>query len=223
LFEIRGVGIGRTSFKRRVYTGYLIAKAYAFTAARDKDKLRAVLQEAQSQATPAVVTSASKKELRDLQFIDLSTRKEITDKVTVLDALQSTPKIVRPRPFAYLIPASQKRVVQNLRLLGLVLDSLPAAKTIAVEQFAAKSATQDDPEDGEDEPEGGQPKATMQQKEKDFAAGTYILYMQQPKSNLAIEVLEPEAENGFLANELINLLPDGSYPVYRYMATTKLN
>lgn len=51
---------------------------------------------------------------------------------------------------------------------------------------------------------------------KRFPPGTAVVYLDQKNANLAVEVLEPEAENGFVQYGIIKAEKGSVLPVYRY-------
>jgi hypothetical protein len=57
---------------------------------------------------------------------------------------------------------------------------------------------------------------------REFPLGSFIIYMNQPKSNLAIEVLEPEAPNSFVSFSVLQTAINQELPIYRYLAKTTL-
>ncbi len=65
-------------------------------------------------------------------------------------------------------------------------------------------------------------KTTLQSEFITFPTGTYIVYMNQDNSNLAIEVLEPEAPNSFISFGVLETQQTNKLPIYRYLKTEKL-
>ena len=57
---------------------------------------------------------------------------------------------------------------------------------------------------------------------KQFNKGDYIIYTDQKKINLAVEVLEPEALNSFVYFSIIKTNPNQIIPIYRYYEKNKL-
>lgn len=223
LLEIRGVGLGRTSFKRRVYTSYQIALSYLRTAAADRAHLTETLAKAAATRQPVVVLSRKKVYPDSLSFIDIGSGKVVSMLSTLHSALESTPTLTRSRPTAYLLLPDQKRAVRVLRGLGLRVDSLAAGRSLDVQtlrpgalQFDTTGAG-DDESDNEDTP-GTQPGT----EQRLLPIGTYIVRMDQPRANLAAEVLEPENPNGFVATRIIRLSPGAELPVYRYLGPENL-
>lgn len=220
LIEIRGVELGRTSFKRRIHTTFLIAEAYLTTAYNQAEQVKKVLAEAAKQPTKEIVVESKKAvEKQTIQVIDLATDNEMPLEITVHDAFKSTPVLTRSRPFAYVILPSEKEVAEKLRVLGLTVDELASAKTIAVEAYTITSYKQKAKTEGFKEQ---QVTTDVTTKEVAFPAGSYIVYLDQPKAKIATEILEPENDNGFVKFEVLKTQKGNELPVYRYLTNQKL-
>lgn len=219
LFEVRGVGIGRTSFKRRVFTTFLLATSFLETAYGHVEEVKKEIGLAKVSRAEAVVTSKRKQSQQALQTIDLDKTEEITLEVKVRDAWESSPVLKRARPSAYLILPSEAAVIEKLQILGLQLNVLAETDTFYVESY-----TVTDYERAPEKYEGVfQQNVTTRTTwvEKSFPPGTYILNLNQDKANLAIEVLEPEAPNSFVSFAVIETSQGAELPVYRYMKSKK--
>lgn len=217
LFEIRGVGIGRTSFKRRVHAGWLLAQSYLNAAYTHADSVKLVLKDAQASKHQVVVKSERKRYKDSLLFIDVSTEKIIPLRVSVNSALESKPILARARPSAYIIQATEKRAIRNLRLLGIQIDSLMADKVLEVESFNDLQSTAEDNTETDNEEAGvGTASANTVKTSISFAKGTYVVWLEQQRANLACEVLEPENPNGFVVMKVI-ADKQGALPIFRYL------
>lgn len=217
LFEIRGVGIGRTSFKRRIKTSYLIALSYLETTYQQQAGLRMVLENPASQAKVFPLMVALQ-EHDTLQAIDLANEEIIRFPAYVHNALKTMAMLERKRPEAYLLLASEKEVVRKLRQLGIEVDSLLQTKKVPVEVYTLGTREADevaDDGDNDDELSGESRPCKIRTEVFDLPAGTYIVYMNQQRSNLAAEVLEPESPNGFLSNQIMKVTPGNDLPLYR--------
>ncbi len=227
LLEIRGVGIGRTSFKRRIKTSYLIALSYLESAYKDRQHLRAVLAEAAKAKQPVVVLSKRKTYKDSIDVIDLATNNAIKMPFVLHNALQSSPTLERQRPMAYLIGTSATTAIQNLRLLGLQIDSLVSDQTLEVQVYRLgkqpEMSTEDNKPGDDEEATTGPSEANTLTVNKAFPKGTYIIYEDQPRFNLAAEVLEPENPNGFVALKVIKLSADTELPIYRYLKPERIS
>ena len=220
LLEIRGVGIGRTSFKRRVKTSYLIALSYLETAVKERNVLETVLANTRVQQNPVVVTSERLEQRDTLPMIDLGTKKEIRVPVLVHNALKSRPILQRERPTAYLILAQEKEAVDRLRVLGIRVDSMVADTELEVEVYQTTRKYVAGNEEEEKDEEGNDAVAeagATQLRSIKFRRGTWIVAMNQQRAGLAAEVLEPENVNSFVLNGIIGRQPVSELAVYRYM------
>jgi hypothetical protein len=170
-----------------------------------------------------IVAVSEKKVYKDsLLMIDLASNSLVKMPFTIHDALQSKPVIKRARPNAYLIGQKEKQAIFCLKTLGLQVDSLTEANTIEVETYQLNQTNQEEAQ-GEDEESGT---ASSSGKTTNitqlFEKGTYVVYLNQQKGNLAAEVLEPENPNGFVSLRVINGLNGQELPIYRYIKTTPL-
>ena len=220
LIEIRGVGIGRTSFKRRIKTGFLVAMSYLKTAAQEQKKLQALIKETGSERFNVTALSDRPKEKTTIKVIDLDENKLTDLEVTMLNALHSKPVVQRPEPYAYLLLPSEKKAAFNLALLGLHLDSLSRDTELEAEGYTLTQAA--DESTGDDDAEGRKAGAGTLNVKQMFPKGTYIVYLNQKNARLACEVLEPENENGFVTNKVIKAQPGAMLPVYRYLKPEKI-
>lgn len=222
LVEVRGIGLGRTSFKRRTMTTFLIALSYIKTAAENGDAIREVLAASSEQRKddPAVVKSRRKVLRRPLDFIDLHTEKKTEETVILRDALQSTPLLGRPLPKAYILLPSQEKMAEKLQVLGVTVEMSDKTVEIPVEAYRIREYYR-----AAQKYEGTHRqtvKTTLSPKTITLPEGSFIVYTDQKNIGLAVETLEPEASNSFVS---FNLIPTGEgeeLPVYRYNSNIKL-
>jgi len=219
LLEIRGVGIKRTNFKRRIESGYLVCLSYITTAYNNQVALEKTLSEAASQKNDVVVKSDRKFYADTIPAIDIATNTEIQLPVLVHDALQSFPLLARKRPTAYLILPTAKRAFRNLVNLGITVDTLSEAIDLQVEAYAVKenNGSDDDDDQEEEDATSVETKNSTTTEKIQFPKGTFVVYMDQKRANLACEVLEPENANGFVATKVIKIEVGTRLPIFRYM------
>lgn len=227
LLEIRGVGLGRTSFKRRIKATYLIAVSYLETTVKENKDLLKVLEEAEKSQHPVVVTSEREVIKDSIIVIDLATENEWKMPATIHNALNSKAIISRERPKAYLLDKKEKKAAFRLKILGLHVDSLATEREIEVESLQAmKSGKEDSVEthsqDPEEDAESNHESASIATIKKKFPAGTYVVYLNQRRSNLACEIMEPENANGFVKMKVIKWNDNQELPIYRFMKPEKL-
>ena len=222
LIEIRGVELGRTSFKRRIHTASLIAEAYLKTAYNDSEKIKQMLAaSATADASPEVVVKSKKGlEKQTLTMIAVYKNGLIELPVTVHNALNSTPTLTRSRPYAYILLPGQEKLAQKLQTLGLNVEQLSAPKTAQVEYYTV-TAYHLDAEENEGYHEQ-RVTTTVGTKQMEFPQGSYVIYTDQKNAKLAMVTLEPENDNGFIKFEVLETENGQELPVYRYLTNTKL-
>jgi hypothetical protein len=225
LLEIRGVGLGRTSFKRRVYSSWVIALSWLENAYSMRVGLPVVLTKSASARNPVVVLSERKIQKDTILALDLETRKEIKLGVTIHNALESKPVLQRSRPFAYLLDSNEIRAARNLQHLGLKLDTLRSEQLLEVETYlseiASEEAEENNPEGDDEEADKSSTALGTRKIQRKFPKGSFVVYLDQERANLACEVLEPENPNGFVAMKVIKTGKKEN-PVYRYLKTEKI-
>lgn len=221
LIEIRGVGIGRTSLKRRVQSIFLIAFSYMKTAYDNADEVKIEINKAVSNPNPEVVAKSSHPvEKEKLKMIDLDTNKEIEIDVNLADAWKSKAILSRARPSAYILLPDQVLLVEKLKILGLQLTELKKATELEVENYTISEYQKDSEED-----EGvfrQDVLAKTQKITRTFPAGSFVVSLNQRKSNLAVEVLEPEAPDSFVSFSILKTDLNKELPVYRYLGNSNL-
>jgi len=233
LMETRGVGIGREHYERRVATHYIALRSMLETTADNAARVQATVSAARSRIAearagdPIIVTAQPRKGERDLAMLDPVSGEERTLTVAFEDTLQPVPGILRPRPYAYLLPPSYRDLARKLSLNGVRVQTLRRPATLDVEAYAivdkkVAAATE----------EGHVHVAVTTEtsrKNVRFPAGSYIVSMAQPNALLAAVALEPESASSFVAIGLIPVDKRGSVegspsevPVYRLTAPARL-
>ena len=221
LIEIRGVGLGRTSLKRRVQSIFLIAYSYMKTAYDNVDEVKAEIYKAVANPNPEVVAKSTiPVEKEKLKMIDLDTNKETDFDVNLGDAWKSKAVLTRKRPTAYILMPDQTILVEKLKILGLEVTELKKTTELEVENYIISEYQKDSEED-----EGvfrQDVKAKTATIKRSFPAGTFVVSLNQRKSNLAVEVLEPEAPNSFVSFSILKTDLNKELPVYRYVGNSNL-
>lgn len=221
LVEVRGVALGRTSFKRRTYITYSVGMAYLTYAFNNDKEVRKVLQQAAQDADRDIVVTSEKIKRGDsIPMIDNYAHEMTSVDLVVNDSWLSIPEMTRKRPQAYLILPGNEELTKRLGLLGIEVKDLDAARQVSVEAYTVTDYFRD-----VREYEGvhrQKIKTSVDVKEVNIPKGTSIVYLNQARANLAVEVLEPEALNSFVS---FSVLPTGlgeELPVYRYMSDEDL-
>jgi len=213
LVEVRGVGIGRTSFKRRIFTGYLIAKSYLEIAAEHSEQVKEAIQLANTSSEAVTVNSKKHIYVGKLDFIDLEKTERMPLEVTLRDAWQSKPILTRSRPTAYLLNADQAVLIRKIEAYGLQIQRLEADKTYTVTQYTVQNYQR--ATEKYEKMNLQEVSTTTEIITKTFPAGTYYLPVNQPGSNIVFELLEPEAPNSFVSFGVLPTKAGDILPIYR--------
>ena len=213
LFEVRGVGLGKTSFKRRIEITLELALSYTKTAVENTTAIKNEIQKAILDSKPVVVTSKRKVYKDTIKAIDLDTESLIDLDVTIRDALQSSPVLERLKPNAYIIEASQIAILNKLKNFGIEMIPLIEDKLFTVEAYRISSYNEASKVYEKMKLQKVKTEVTTIQKE--FPVGTLLISMQQQRSNLLTEVLEPEAPNSFVSFGVLKTKLDDTLPIYR--------
>ncbi len=221
LIEVRGVGIGRTSFTRRVNTTFLVATSYMKTAYDNADAIKSLLKETGSASPELVVVESKRKESKaKLEMIDVDTNDKINIDINLADAWYSSPTLTRKRPAAYLILPGNVAITDRLKVLGVAVETLEEPKEVQVEKYVID--TYKKAAEKYEEVYRQNSSAETVPMQKAFPKGTSIVYLDQERANLAIEVLEPEAANSFVTWDVIETSGGAELPIYRYLQKVKL-
>ena len=217
LLEVRGVGLGRAHFLRRVHTQVLAAMTVIETAARLGPQIRAVVQQAGVAAARAachgemVVAARHSEARRPMVFLDAVTG---DDKPIEVDWRAATPMQViraRARPCGYLLAANESAAIERLRLLGAKLQPLPRARMLAVERYVVTKEDTGHRQDARGAIEDGEPmrayEVRTERAREHVGRGTVWIPLEQPLAPLIEAALEPDSQNSFAANRVLDAGP----------------
>lgn len=220
LIEVRGVGLGKTAFKRRVLASSSVILCYVGHAVKHSEELRAVLSRANRASNPAVVQSTRPENQMRVTMIDLAKNDTASVRLPIRDAFRSEPKLVRERPAAYVLMNSTALMRDKLRSLGIDWTVLNSGRREA-ESYRVLSVAKD-----AFDWEGVRPIELETQVEKislelsppeNSSMEHLLISMNQKNANLLIELFEPEASNSFVRLGLIEALPNRELPIYRIL------
>jgi predicted deacylase len=215
LIEIRGVGLGKTSFKRRIHSSFLIAISYLRTASKHMNLVKEEIEIATAQTNDVVLESKRGIIKDSVQFIDINTNEYVKIKMTVRDAWKAKATQTRSRPKAYVVEVNQTEIIEKLKILGVEIQYLDDDKDFRVEVYKVKSYTK-------------QPihyekmklqtvEVELQKETKTFPKGTAIIMMNQRRANIIAEVLEPEAPNSYISFGVLKTNKGAILPIYRLL------
>ncbi len=215
LVEVRGVALGRTSFKRRTLSTFWTALSYLQSAVKYKDDIPKVIDKAISSKHKATVQSKRKVSKQSIPMLDLAKNEVYDEEVILRSALESIPTLTRNRPTAYILLPSEEEAVKKLRILGLKIKELSQDTKLQLEQYRISDYRQ-----SMHKYEGVKRqhiKTDIETIEKVMPKGSFVIEMNQRHANFAIETLEPEADNSFISFNVISTQLNDILPYYRYL------
>lgn len=219
LVEVRGVGLGRTSFNRRVYITYRVGVSFLKTAINNKDELRRELGLSNSIGIEEVAVKTVRPPKTDsIDFIDVETNEIISVTAPLRDALDAIAKESRSMPAAYILLPEAKTAADRIEALGIKVRILQNDTSFTVESYRITSYFQES-----QKYEGvyrQEVKAELVEKEIDFPGGSLLILTNQKRRGLIAEVLEPEAPNSFVSFSVIETEEGAELPVYRLIDKT---
>lgn len=215
LIELRGVGLGRAHYKRRVRTGeaavsILLKQTYEH-AEQVVELTRNASQQVQQAACDGelVVVGAQTLEQKELTFLDANTGEAKTITVDWNSALDITPKLTRSRPCGYAFAASETLAAEQLRALGVTVHTLLAPASLQAERYVVSASAEGERQDVRgtiaDNHSILKLDVATEQTEAEVPAGIFYVSMAQPLGNIVAAALEPDTENGYVANRILEL------------------
>lgn len=214
LMEIRGVGLGGSSYLRRVNTVYQLARSYAQTAYDNANELKQTVENAAMQNRPIVTAyRVPVTKCYPCDFIDLLKNKQLTIPVDahVAKHMEVIKEVVRPK--AYIIGGDEKKAIELIDKFGINYEIIKKATALQVEIYTVKSQRTQKTEILNMHPVSV--KTAVADATIRVPAGSIVIPMNQPLSTLAGILLEPECANGFVNFHVIDTGVGEMLPIYR--------
>ena len=228
LVETRGVGIGRMHIQRRVHAQVTaITSALRTTADRaaNLEQVRSfVVRDISAQACrdQVVIEAAATPAQRDLDFLDPETGADKPIRVEWNSSLTLRNTKTRARPCGYWLAASSTTAVERLKLLGLQVLRIAEPGSVLADTYRETAREQGDRQDVIGTIAGGTGIVRVQvspvRSAIDVPAGSFYVPLNQPRAGLAVAALEPDTQNSYFANRLIEELGETA----RVMSTPSL-
>ncbi|RAR85551.1 murein tripeptide amidase MpaA [Paracidovorax anthurii] len=228
LIETRGVGIDRLHIQRRVHTQVTaVTSALRSTAERapNLEQVRSfVARDTAAQACRGEVTieAGPTATQRDLLMLDPETGADKTVRVDWNSSLELRTLSARPRPCGYWLAPTATTAVERLRLLGLQVMRVAEQGSLLADTFRETARDTAPRQDVRGTVAGPADIVRVQvapvRTAIDAPAGSYYVPLNQPLANLAVAALEPDTQNSYFANRIIEGLADTA----RVMSTPAL-
>lgn len=220
LMEIRGVGLGRTSYLRRVNTAYQLATTYAQTAVSHAADVVRLTDEAASQQRDIVTQYAvPTEEDHPFEFLDLlrNTKTTLNVPARPADRLYAQKQVSRPE--AYYISADAPLAIELIGKFGIQAEVLSQPTTLTLETYVVKDQRVQNAEVLGIHPVSVAVSNVVQR--LTLPAGSLRIPMDQPLSTLAAILIEPECQNGFINFRVVPSTVGQPLPLYRSVASEK--
>ena len=216
LIETRGVGIGRMHIQRRVHAQVTaITSALRTTAERaaNLEQVRSfVVRDVSAQACrdQVVIEAEATPTQRDLDFLDPETGADRSIRVDWNSSLTLRNTKVRARPCGYWLSADASGAVERLRQLGIQVMRVAEPGSVLAESYRETARETGNRQDVIGTIAGGGDIVRVQvstlRSAIDAPAGSFYVPLNQPRANLAVAALEPDTQNSYFANHLIQEL-----------------
>ncbi|HSI57153.1 MAG TPA: M14 family metallocarboxypeptidase [Ideonella sp.] len=213
LIEVRGVGIGRAHFLRRVHTQALAAMTVVETAAAQGPRLLALVRQAEADAQAQacrgelVVEARHTPGRQKMVMLDAASGADLPMEVDWRAAEPLQVVRSRPRPCGYLLAAAQAGTLERLRLLGVRLQTVAQASRWQVERYRVTAQDDGKRQDARGAIEDGAPirvLAVETEAGSDVVGpGAVYVSMAQPLAPMIAAALEPDSQNSYAANRLL--------------------
>ncbi|WP_394788658.1 M14 family metallopeptidase [Rhodoferax sp.] len=216
LIETRGVGIGRLHIQRRVHTQVTAMVSMlqsTATRAEQLGQLRPYIdRETSSLAcrSQAIIEAGPTSAQYELTMLDPATGADRKIGVDWDSALELQTVKARARPCGYWLSANATLAVDRLQMLGVQVLRLTEAGSLLGDSYretATSSATRQDVRGGiADAAPIVKTEVELVRGLVDAPQGSFYVPMGQPLANLVLAALEPDTQNSYFANHLLDRL-----------------
>ncbi|MFY8039124.1 MAG: M14 family metallopeptidase [Bosea sp. (in: a-proteobacteria)] len=232
LVETRGVGLGRQNFERRVHTHVVAIEAALRSAAADAPALlsrtRQIAAEiaATPPGSPLTIRAAQTQQARQMTFVNPASGLDMPTEIVWRSSLAIQPLMTRPRPAAYILPASETEAATRLTALGVAVTRLTNPLTVSAEHYRVLSIKEEAKADVRGDDVGAGQIVTgefaVEVATPTMPAGSFVVRLDQPLAHLAAAIMEPESPVGYVANRVIAIPDSKILPIWRVMSLAAL-
>ena len=213
LFEIRGVGIGKTSFKRRIYSGLTVGFSFLQTAFENSDFIFQQIEIANNYKGEIILEHKRSINNEVIKAIDIEKNEMIDLEVTMHSSKNSIAGLKRSRPQAYIIKSNSFGFIEKLENIGINYTKIENDTLIYSGSY--KIIDYNDNFKVYEKMKMQKVLTEIEFGEFKFSKGDILIFMNQKRSNLIAELLEPEAPNSYVSFGIIKTAIDEILPIYR--------
>ena len=213
LFEIRGVGIGKTSFKRRINSGLAVGFSFLKTAYENSNFIFEQIDIANSQSNDIVLQHERSIYEDVIKAIDIESNELIDFTTTMHSAKDSYAVSKIDRPLAYIIKKNNYGFIEKLNDVGV--DYIELEKDTMIYSGGYKVIEFNNNFKVYEKMKMQKVVTSIQYGDNKFSKGDILISMNQKRSNLIAELLEPEAPNSYVSFGIIKTSQNKELPIYR--------
>ena len=221
LVEIRGVGLGRKGFERRVETAVILAESFLRSAKVHATEIQNALAMAHVQSAPSgspiVVSSKRGFATEGIPLIDVQSGEKRVFEEPVYDSNGMSPERTRPRPLGYVLLPDVAHLSEKLEWLGMEVADAGGLHCACETYELVEDALDPEPF------EGVHPRVGVAETHKTdlvLPQGARWVNLNQRGAAILPELLEPEAVNGWLRYRVLDPKAGEPYPIVRILETT---
>ena len=213
LFEIRGVGIGKTSFKRRINSGLSVGFSFLKTAYENSIFIFDEIAKANTYSNDIVLEHQRSIYTDVIKAIDIGSNEMIDFETTMHSSKDSYAISKRDRPLAYIIKQNNFGFIEKLKDLGI--DYVELQKDTVIYSGGYRVIEFNDNFKVYEKMRMQKVVTSIEYNDNEFSKGDILISMNQKRSNLIAELLEPEAPNSYVSFGIINTSLNSRLPIYR--------
>ena len=213
LFEIRGVGIGKTSFKRRINSGLAVGFSFLKTAYDNSLFIFDEIARANTYSNDIVLEHKRSIYTDVVKAIDIESNELIDFETTMHSSKDSHAISKRDRPLAYIIKKNNFGFIEKLKDVGV--EYIEIQKDTIIYSGSYRIVEYNDNFKVYEKMKMQSVSTLIEYKDNMFTYGDIFISMNQKRSNLIAELLEPEAPNSYVSFGIIKTSINSQLPIYR--------
>ena len=213
LFEIRGVGIGKTSFKRRINSGLAVGFSFLKTAYDNSLFIFDEIARANTYSNDIVLEHKRSIYTDVVKAIDIESNELIDFETTMHSSKDSHAISKRDRPVAYIIKKNDFGFIEKLKDVGV--EYVEIQKDTMIYSGSYRIVDYNDNFKVYEKMKMQSVSTLIEYKDNMFTYGDIFISMNQKRSNLIAELLEPEAPNSYVSFGIIKTSINSQLPIYR--------
>ena len=213
LFEIRGVGIGKTSFKRRINSGLAVGFSFLKTAYENSNFIFEQIDIANSYSNDIVLQHERSIYTDVIKAIDIGSNELIDFTTTMHSSKDSYAILKRDRPLAYIIKKNNYGFIEKLNDVGV--NYFEFEKDTIIYSGGYKVVEFNNNFKLYEKMKMQKVVTSIEYGNNKFSKGDVLISMNQKRSNLIAELLEPEAPNSYVSFGIIKASLNKPLPIYR--------